>query len=116
MATPDSLRRTFGVFCVFVVGLVLGGCTCDKPHAAPPSIATICVAQGETLSTAAPMTNSTLVPGTLHASFSVDESGQPTVHVPIDVAVGIPFDKANARALGAGALHRSAWVCPSVKV
>ena len=115
MATPVSLRRAYCIFCVFVVGLVLAGCTCDDSGDAPPA-PVACIAQEETLPAAAPMTNPTLMPGTLQASFSVDASGQPMVHVPIDVAVGISFDKANARALGAGASHRSAWVCPSVKV
>ena len=115
MAMFTSLRASV-VLAVFVASLPVAGCTCDEPRAVAPPGPVACVAQGETLSAAAPMTNSTLMPATMQASFSVDESGQPMVLVPIDVAVGIPFDKANARALGAGALHRSAWVCPSVKV
>ena len=86
MPTFRSFRASV-VVALFSASLPIAGCSCDEPRAVAPA-PVACVAQGETLSAAAPMTNSTLMPGTMHASFSVDASGQPVVHMPIDVAAG----------------------------
>lgn len=67
--------RALMVLAAFVASLSFAGCHCDEPQAIMPSPIAEWVPQDESLRAAALLTNSTIVAGTLSASFVVDESG-----------------------------------------
>ena len=111
MRTPArSLRELWVLFGLFVFCILAKGCACEKdPRAVVPPAAAICVMQNELVPDTPPLVNTTIVPGTLHASYSVDTSGQFALTIPLDVAAGrgapalqLAYDGTNAEEGPAG--------------